>query len=128
MNPEDIVWNTITDSAKLRFGYDDFSSGLSEFDDGAMAENMLFLTIVGHAQKQSSKAIANDISNQFLMLNLGGDPEALLEFVEDRKKDLSSEIQATSIALALFEMGLNAPGVLVQVRSIIGRETKVETA
>jgi|JI6StandDraft_1071083.scaffolds.fasta_scaffold49844_2 hypothetical protein len=126
--PEDIVWDTITDSAKTRFDYAEFASGLSEFDDGTMADNMLFLTIMGHAQKQSVEAIANDLSNQCLMLGLGGDPAALLEFVADRGRDLPLEIKAANQALAFYEMGLQTPGILVQVRSILKVQRKNEEA
>jgi len=67
-SPEDIVWNTITDSAKTRFDYVTFES---DFDDGTMAENILFLTIIGHAQGESVEHIASDISTQLLLLGLG---------------------------------------------------------
>ena len=123
-NPEDIVWNAITDSAKTRFDYAEFASGLSEFDDGTMADNMLFMTIIGHAQNQSVEAIANDLSNQFLMLGLGGDKSELLEFVTDRGRDLPLEIKAADQALAFYKMGLQTPGILVQVRSILKSQPK----
>ena len=117
--PEDIVWNTITDSAKTRFDYSSFESGLSEFDDGTMAENALFMTIIGHAQERSIDAITSDISQQFLLLGLGMDKDALREFVENRLADLPREIKAASQALTFFARGSKPPGVLVQVRSIL---------
>lgn len=118
-NSEDIVWNTITDSAKTRFDFAEFASDLSEFDDGTMANNMLFLTIIGHAQKQSSDNIVNDLSNHFLMVGLGGDRAELLKFVVARGCDLTLEIKAAEHALALYDMGLQTPAILVQVRSVL---------
>ena len=127
-DPEAIVWDAINDSAKTRFDYAEFASGMSEFDDGTMAENMLFQAIVGHARKQSAEDIANDLSKQFIMLGLGADQADLLDFVTDRGRDLSQEIKATCQALALYDMGLQTPGILVQVRSILKAQPKNEEA
>ena len=118
-NPEDIVWNTITDSAKSRFDYAEFASGLADIGEERIADNILFMTIIGHAQKRSSEDIASDISDQLLLMALGIDHAELLEFVVNRSEDLLLEIKATEQALALYEMGLKTPGILVQVRSIL---------
>lgn len=117
--PEDIVWNTITDSAKTRFDYHSFASDLSDFDNGTMAEKVLFMTIIGHAQERPINVIVSDISQKLLLLGLGMDEAALREFVGNRLTDLPREIKAASQALAFFDMGLKPPGVMFQVRSIL---------
>ena len=118
-NPEDIVWNTITDSAKSRFDYHEFASELADFGEGRIAENILFMTIIGHAKKCPPEDIASDISDQLQLMGLGIDHAELLEFVINRSEDLLLEIKATEQALALYEIGLQSPGILVQVRSIL---------
>ena len=117
--PEDLVWNTITDSAKTRFDYSTLKSSLSQFDPGTMAENVLFMTILGHVQEQSVDQIASDIHQQFLLFGLLSQKDQWCKFVADRLDDLQLEIKAADQAVALFEMGLKPPGVLVQVRSIL---------
>lgn len=118
-SPQDIVWNTITDSAKTRFDYAAYALALSEFDDGTMAENILFMTIVGLAEERPIDAIVSEVSNQLLVLGLGLDGDDLRDFVKERLNDLPLEIKATSQALTFFDMGIKPPGVLVQIRSIL---------
>ncbi len=123
---EDIVWDTITDSAKTRFNYESFKKDLSEFDDGTIAENVLFLTILGHAQEREIGSIVSEISHQFLLLGLIGTNDEIKDFVEARLSDLPIEIKATKHALALSEMGQQTPRILVQVRSILEKANQTE--
>jgi len=119
-DPEEIIWNTITDSAKTRFDYAAFQYGLSQFDrDGIMAENILFMTIMGHAQERSVDSIVADVKGQLLGLGLGYKNDELEKFVAERLNDLQREIKAAGQALVFLEMGLKPPGILVQVRSIL---------
>jgi hypothetical protein len=116
---EDIVWNNITDSAKRRFDYTAFELGLSDFDDGTMVENILFMTIIGHAQKQSIEQIATSIRGELFLLAITDKEGWLDEFVKARLDDSPIEIKAAKQAIALTEMGINTPGILVQIRSIL---------
>jgi len=127
-NPEDIVWDTITDSAKKRFDYDGFAAGYSEFDDGTMAENTLFQTIIGLAQEKKIEDIANELSTQFLLIGLGADKKELIEFVTDRSRDSTLEIKAAYQALVFYDRGAKTPGILVQVRSILNDWPKINEA
>jgi hypothetical protein len=120
-SPKDIVWNTITESAKTRFDYASFESGFSNFDDGTMAANVLFLTIIGHSQERPIDAIVSDISQKFLLLGLGIDEGGLREFVANRHTDLAREIMAVKFALALFDVPTEPSSVLVQIQNILER-------
>jgi hypothetical protein len=119
MSPsEDIVWNMITESAKKRFNYDSFRSTFSDLHNDKIAENVLFMTIAGHAAGDSAEQIAADINQHFLLLGLSLEGD-FKQFVADRRSDLFREIKAAEQALAFYEMGLKTPGILVQVRSIL---------
>ena len=114
---EDIVWDAITDSAKGRFDYATFEAGLSEFDNGIMAENILFMTIIGHGQKQSVEQIACSIKGQLQLLGLADEEGWIYEFVKSRLEDLKIEINAAEMAIVLTEMGVDSPKILELVRS-----------
>ena len=118
-DPKDIVWNTITESAKTRFDYKEYEAGFSEFGSDNVAENVLFRTIIGYAQGCSSKDIAADINTRFLMTGFSSADGEMQRFVAGKEAMLKHEIRAAKAALSLFEMGLEPPGILVQVRSIL---------
>ena len=115
---ENIVWDTITESAKKRFDYDSFSKTFADMHDDNVAENVLFMTIAGHAAGHSAEQITADINQQFLLIGFSLDGD-FKQFVADRRSDLFREIKAAEQALAFFDMGLQTPGILVQVRSIL---------
>ena len=119
--PKDIVWNEITDSAKKRFDYSEFQRTFADFDNDNIAENILFLTIAGHAAGDSSGDIAAEINQQLVLIGYSFADDDLPRFISDRQFDLFREIKAMETALALFEMGLQTPGILVQVRSLLNK-------
>ena len=118
---KDIVWNTITDSAKTRFDYDNFRQVFVEMHNATVPENVLSMTITGHAAGHSTDEIAAEINQWFLLIAYSIDEDYLKKFIEDRRSDLFREIKAAEQALAFYEMGLQTPGILVQVRSILSK-------
>jgi hypothetical protein len=118
---EDIVWDAITDSAKTRFDYQAFERVFSDTGSSHLPENVLFLTIVGHAAEHSPDEIVADINRELALLGIGVSESDLRDFVTERRGDLKREVLATMTARALFEQGAKPPGVLVQVRSILER-------
>jgi hypothetical protein len=116
---EDIVWNTITESAKNRFDYENFREVFAEMGNDTVPENVLFMTIVGHAAGHSADEITAEIKQSFTLIAYSLDEDYLRKFIEDRRSDLFREIEAAKQALAFYEMGLQTPGILVQVRSIL---------
>ena len=119
--PEDIVWNAITDSAKTRFDYPGFLSGFAGLGNDNIAENILFVTISGHAAGDSSEKIAAQINQHLALVGYSFPTDDLMKFISDRQSDLFREIKATEAALSLFDMGLQTPGILVQVRSLLNK-------
>jgi len=108
--PKDIVWNTITDSAKKRFDYDEFQRAFADLDNDNIAESILFLTIAGHAAGDSAKDIAAAINQQLLLVGYSFADGQLMSFISHRRFDLCREIKAAETAMSLFEMGLQTPG------------------
>lgn len=119
--PQDIVWNAITDSAKTRFDYLQFESAFADFDNDNIAENILFVTIAGHAAGDSTQDIAAAINQQLVLIGYSFADDALTKFISDRHADLSREIKAMQTASSLFAMGLKTPGILVQTRSLLSK-------
>lgn len=119
--PKDIVWNAITDSAKTRFDYSEFERAFADFHNDNIAENILFLTIAGHAAEDSTEDIAAEINQQLVLIGYSFADDALTKFISDRQSDLFREIKAMETASALFEMGLQTPGILVQTRSLLAK-------
>ena len=116
---EDTVWDAITESAKTRFEYREFESIFSETGSSHITDNVLFMTIAGHAAEHSSEEIVASINGELVLLGLRFPEADLLRFVEARKADLVRESLATKIAMILFQEGAEPPGVLVQVRRIL---------
>ncbi|TAK97431.1 MAG: hypothetical protein EPO07_13325 [Verrucomicrobia bacterium] len=117
--PEDIVWDAITESAKTRFDYNEFEKAFGELNDPDVADNILLMTVAGYAAVHSSEEIAAEIKTQLLMIGFGfreGGPEL---FLVGKETQLKNEIRAAGIAMELFAQGAQQPGVLVQVRSIL---------
>jgi hypothetical protein len=119
-NSQDIVWDTITDSAKTKFDYPAFERIFSDAGNSHLPENILFLTIAGHAAQHSTEEIVTDINRELALLGIGLSDADLRRFVTEKDADLKREILAARTAIALFERGLKPPGVLVQVRSMLG--------
>lgn len=117
--PEDIVWDTITASAKTRFDYAAYEKGFEEVDSDSIAENILFMTIARYASGQSSEDIQSEISTHCLAIGYGVEAAALQQFLHDKEVTLRNEIRAAEVAMALFEQGAKPPGVLMQIRSIL---------
>jgi len=118
---KDIVWNAITDSAKNRFDYAKFQRAFADSGSYALAENILFMTIAGHASRKSTSDIAANINQQFLLIGYSFPEIELNQFISERKTDLFREIEATEIAIAFFQMGLKPSDILVQVRCLLSK-------
>jgi hypothetical protein len=129
-HPEDIVSDTIMESAKTRFDYHEFESVFSNMGRADLPETILRLTIEGYAMEHSAEEIVADINRQInheLALYAVRFPEAdLRRFVKEKKAELKREVLAAIVAVGLFEQGAKPPGVLVQVRSIL--EKPIEAA
>ncbi len=115
----DIIWDTITNSAKSRIDYNDFKESFDGFGNQNMMENVLFMMICGCAAKKPVDAIAQDVNRELLPLGLVFPDAELQSFLNDNANKLKNEIRATDIALSLLAQGRQIPGVLVQVKSVL---------
>lgn len=118
---QDIVWNTITDSAKERFDYIGFRKSLSERgDDDRTAEYILFQIVVGCAEGLSEAEVLSKVRSDLLLFGCPVPDEQLGAFLADKRKILKAEIRAAEAALRGFDQGEDAGAVLVQVRRLLG--------
>ncbi len=120
--PEDVIWDTITTSAKSRIDYNDFKASFDGFGNQNMIENVLFMMMCGCVAKKPVDAIAQDVNRELLPLGLVFPDAELQSFLNDNANKLKNEIRATDIALSLLAQGRQIPGVLVQVKSILTTE------
>ena len=116
---EDIVWDTITDSAKKRFDYNNFKKIFEDLNEENVAENILFLIILGYVDEKSNSEIIVDINNNLLLLGCSFTDNDLRGFLENKNVELKNEIRAADVALSLLSQGVGIPGILVQIRSIL---------
>ncbi|HEY5040903.1 MAG TPA: hypothetical protein VIK53_02770 [Verrucomicrobiae bacterium] len=116
---EDIVWNTITASAKTRFNYKKFEEAFSDLGNDNIAENILFLAVSGFAVEHSIDDVATDINSKLALIGFGFGKGDLQQFLVNKETELKTEIRATKIAMQLFGQGFKVPGILVQVQSIL---------
>lgn len=113
---EDIVWSTITESAKRRFDYDGFRNRLSASGDERVAEYILFQIITGYAEELSLEELLSKILEDMRLFGYSFSAAELEEFLADKKEILKAEILAAKEALFGFAQGKDAPSLLVQIQ------------
>jgi hypothetical protein len=116
---EDIVWSTITESAKRRFDYAGFKNRLCASGDDRVAEYILFQIITGYAEELSREEFLSKIQEDLQLFGYAFSAEELEEFMVDKKKILNAEILAAKEALSGFAQGKDAPGLLLQIQRML---------
>jgi hypothetical protein len=116
---EDIVWNSITASARRRFDYTGFKNRLSASGDDRVAEYILFQIIVGYAEELSREEFLSKIQGDLQLFGYSFSAEQLEEFMADKKEILNAEILAAKEALSWFAQEKDAPSLLVQIRRLL---------
>jgi len=116
---EDIVWNTITESAKRRFDYAGFKNRLSESGDERVAEYILFQIITGYAEELSHEEFLSKIQGDLRLLGYSFSTEDLDGFIADKKEIPNEEIHAAKEALSGFAQGKDAPSLLVHIQRLL---------
>jgi hypothetical protein len=117
--PEELIWDAVTESAKRKFDFPTFKAGLGNMADDTIADNIIIMVVAGHASKRPDKEITELINTELLLLAVRFPAEALEQFVKDTKTVLKDEIRAADIALTLLHQGAQVPGVLAQVKSML---------
>lgn len=119
IEPEDLVWNKITDSAKNRIDYAALVESFEEVGDPVLPENILFQIILGRAAGDGKETIASRLESQLMVLGIGSENGAFLELVEEIEPAVSKEVLAASVALALFQEGNDPIDVLATVSQLL---------
>jgi hypothetical protein len=119
LEPEDIVWNKITDSAKRRIDYPALVESFEEVGDPVLPEIILFQIILGRAVGEDKETIASKLESQLMVLGIGAENGTFLELVEEIEPAVSKEVLAASMALALFQEGNDPIDVLVTVSQLL---------
>lgn len=123
---QDIVWNSITESAKRKFDYTGFRTRLSESgDDDRTAEYILFQIVVGYAEGLSAEEILSKVSGDLQLFACSISEDELVDFLADKRELLAEEVHAAKEALSGFAQGGKAPVVLAQVKAALAKAAEL---
>ena len=109
---EDLVWAAITESARLRFDYDEFKNRLSASGDERIADFILFQIIEGLAENRSLKELMLRIHEDLELFGYPASEDELAAILADKKEILSAEVHAAREVLSGFAQGQSAPELL----------------
>lgn len=117
---EDLIWDSITESAKSRFDYRGFSqplvgAGLPE----NFPDNMVFQTICHLVEKKPLGQIKAELKMNLMMSGFDLDDTALDDFIENKENELSKEIYVTDTAFQMLQDGSDPMQVLLFVKNFL---------
>ena len=113
--PQDLVWNAITASARRRFDYDVFKHSLSGSDDDRIADYILFQLIAGYAEELSEDEFNTKLHSDLHLFGYSlSDPE-LNEILAGKRELLALEIATAKEALSGFSQGHDLHEMLIEV-------------
>lgn len=116
---EDIIWDTITNSAKQRFDYKSFEEGIPKMGDRNVAENILFMIIAGLASGETKEGLAARLNTHMNMLGYIFEEHYLEKLLERKEEELKTEIIVTQFALAMLEQGTHPVAILNGVHQML---------
>lgn len=116
---EDLVWAAITESARLRFDYDEFKSRLSKSGDERVADFILFQIIEGFAENRSHEELLLRIREDLELFGYPSSEDELDAVLADKQETLSAEVHAARLVLSGFAQGQRAPELLEQVHKLL---------
>lgn len=115
---EDLIYDRITDSAKLKFEYAEFAMDFKDLPKH-VPENILFGVIAGFASGESNETVVAKLFNDILMMGFMVDRKELVDFVEGKEKLFALEIYVLQLASTMLENGDNPHGVLSAVNQLL---------
>ncbi|WP_445956550.1 hypothetical protein [Yeosuana sp.] len=115
---EDLIWDTITNSAKTKFDYVTFSKDFNEIDD-EIADNILFKLIIELASGETKETISNKIYMDVLMLGFKWDKAEIDEFIKDKDLALKLEIYVAGLANDMLQQGNSTKSVLNSINTLL---------
>ncbi len=118
---ENLIWTTITNSAKRRFNYSEFRDGfpLDEETNEIMADNVVWMIINGFQIDKSSEIITAELFNQILLTGLILKKEELTAFVLDKKDLFKTEIGISRLATDMLNNGSDVESVYLVVTKLL---------
>ncbi len=116
MNTEEIIWDAITDSAKNKFDYQNFSETFDNIHSN-IAENIIFQIIIGLANNKNE--LKYELHNQILQLGIKWDITEISLFLEDKNVVFKNEIYATQLAMDLLQNGTEPIAVLNSIQFLL---------
>jgi hypothetical protein len=120
MNQEDLIWDRITQSAMSKFPFAEFKQELeSSTDHEQVAENIVFMSIIGFASGKDEHAVAESIYNQIILTGFIWDFGGLEKFLSDKKQLWHLEVYAANLAYTLLEESKDPAVALAAVNQLL---------
>lgn len=120
MNSENIIWDTITDSAKTKFDYDSFAKPFLDFDE-QIPENILFKVIISLAAKEKAEVISYTILNELIMIGFKVDKSEIDNFIKEKGELLKLEIYCSQLASDMLQNGDDTSFVLKSIKQLLDK-------
>jgi len=115
---EELIWNTITDSAKGKFDFEGFEKPFIEFDEN-LPGIVLFKIIIELANKSESKIISAKIFNDLILSGFDTDKKDLDVLIEELADKLKVEIYATQLAFGMLNDGTSETSTLKAINQFL---------
>jgi len=120
MGGEDLIWDRITESAMSKFDFAAFQEEVAGVTgEENVAENIVFMTIVGFASGKDDNSVAESIYNQIILSGFVWEFPVIEQFVSGKKEIFKLEIYATNLAYSLLEETKDTSIVLTAVNQLL---------
>jgi hypothetical protein len=116
---EEIIWNTITNSAKKRFDYNKFAATFQNIPNDHVAENVLFKVISEFSTGKDINSVAASLRTQMLIVGYVFAIRELVELLANKEEKLKQEIQVTRIARTMLADGSPSDMTLAVVQKML---------
>jgi hypothetical protein len=118
-NTEEIIFDTITNSAKGRFDYKSFKAVFREMGDDNMADSNLFRIIARLASGETKENLATELRTDMALRGYGFKEHYLEGFLERKEEELKAEIFATRFASSMLDQGTHPVTILNAVQTML---------
>ena len=116
----DLIEDFILSSAKTRFDFPQFVQDFPEGDEVFVEGEFLLPLIAGKAFGETDTEIAGKMLSSFLMLGYRIELEDLIEMIQEKGKELGSEILAFKIAADSLQQGAHPRDIVRQLEQLLG--------
>lgn len=116
----DLIEDFILSSAKTRFNFPQFVQDFPDGDEVFVEGEFLLPVIAGKAFGETDTEIAGKMLSSFLMLGYRIELEDLIEMIQEKGKELGSEILAFKIAADSLQQGAHPRDIVRQLEQLLG--------